>query len=1790
MEAYRSHKNRYLALAALALLFAVAFVTVSTASESDAATTVILAPGEGSMTLNGEPSSNYYSGTTTGGNGNSTFTIPTDNTPDDRTSFTIKKSDNEIYVYHKDGYSFTGWKRAGGQTLYQSGQRVNINSNPTTLTAQWDINEVTFNPNGGNCNYYYKADVSKLTVPENEFDSGGYHYSYTRTGYIFLGWSTEKNATFAQYLPGNTLPVPDRDYTLYAVWKKEITITYQENGGSVSPSQYSFQTYEDQIVMGSTFTVNGTEYNYTREGYTFLGWSTTSGASVAQYVYGDYLATGESNITLYAIWSSGCKIVFDPNGGSANRVYSPTIAAALYVPGSSFTVDDVEYTYTNSGYSFLGWSRDRNSDTPEFVEGSLLQKTTTGYIIYAIWSPEASKIIFDYGDGVTAEVYVDYGYTFDSSSYMSYTPADKGGYKIVGWTTIKMSDTKDGGDAYSLPAGAETYSRKITFNTITNLTLHPIWAKIMEKPSSGALTFTSDNTGCYYVGNSAAVNGIVANGGSPYIFLDGVSVDFTPAGGSPFVLQNGASVNLTVMSDCYFKGQDNALSGRYFIGYAGINVQSGTTFTLNKNSLGKLTAEGGNASSYYYYPDNNSRNEIGGRAGAGIGANGYAANTPYDSGCGYIIINGGNVCAYGGDGLVDYRYYVNENNSRIISNYVNFDIVAAQGIGGTTSSNTIYISINGGTVTAATGHINGFTANKNNWQVDSTSSKYIDPIYDGTQKTSAGYGSRTYISPNAIVTMTSDSDVDVIGDYDILYFTSVKNSDGSQCTIGSALSVTIDGTVTIDLGGASITQYTELKIPAGKVSNGSTITLVTSFYSYFTGSVTKSGSRYNVTLTEPTAEAHGTVNVYVNEQSVGIGEAFGSLTPNQAFTIRSSQSATTSMTYPFTLNLNTGYQYVGVKIGTVGTGNVIIWEDHELTDGESVTTANNIITCILKLGLSTEGAGTANYISFTIKKTTVEVTLKNTYSEGAINFLKKTLTTGTTDPSSLSWNDETPNEYTVGTQYVYYKDSLTCTIDVTRGDEDNPLSVNPFIVKWITVNDVPLTPTYDQEHNNGKYTFTVTDISEDTVIEIRYGPTVKLSGYVTFPAGTAYTYKDRINVLGINADGTDGFLKTDGTVIDPEDHSKTYVSWDVYVGKGSAAYFKVYSSGSWDSDPNGKELGISRITASSIGSRDRSIYPNVENVYSLGTLYADTTINVLLTEIKWDLIFTSIVGDQTKEYKVSVVDGTFYEIPGLDMFETLGLPSKAGYDLASWDIVKWSNNNSASSDNPPTNLGTSSCTPGTNMQITCKMVFTTVWSTDPHEYTISYSNYDGSEFDATGITETYTVETETFTLGNPVRGGYDFKGWLTDEEIEDIASGVVDFDPETYTYKAVTITKGTTGDLHYTAVWIGKLVTFTLTDRLRPEVNVTQQFRVGDPFTNLPIYSNRVDTTDSKLYSFAGWSLNKDYTHRITDSDRVPYYDQNVTAPTPNEIYVIWVDSNLYIINILPTTGGTVTVGLIYGEPGQDIVFTLTANSGYKVKGITINGTTTTFEDVSNPYTYTLQTSSSSLINYYSVKGVFEKLNGVRIPYPDYQEFVYDGTEHTAVVQGTGYTITGDNTETNAGTYHLIITLETGYIWMNYSTDDYPIDWDIKPRTAFIIAESDVKKLSEISEGWPVSNNGYVTLFVLEDDKAELNISNYVGSEASPASSITAAGLYENQISYTPSGNYDIIVIHGTYIVYRDVDSSTVVYSMIDTSSAANAGTDTREEEETTEPTGSNVLSAIRLSSNVQSAVRRGKV
>ena len=150
-------------------------------------------------------------------------------------------------------------------------------------------------------------------------------------------------------------------------------------------------------------------------------------------------------------------------------------------------------------------------------------------------------------------------------------------------------------------------------------------------------------------------------------------------------------------------------------------------------------------------------------------------------------------------------------------------------------------------------------------------------------------------------------------------------------------------------------------------------------------------------------------------------------------------------------------------------------------------------------------------------------------------------------------------------------------------------------------------------------------------------------------------------------------------------------------------------------------------------------------------------------------------------------------------------PTREGYTFAGWDTAI------------PATM------PAGDMTITAQ------WTVN--QYTITY-DLDGGT--AEGNPDTYTVETDAFTLKNPTRPGYTFTGWS--------GTGLTGEDNLT-----VTIPKGSTGNRSYTAHW--SLNTYSITYDLNGGT------ASGNP-TSYTVESATITLNQPTKtgYTFTGWS------------------------------------------------------------------------------------------------------------------------------------------------------------------------------------------------------------------------------------------------------------------------------------------------------------------------------------------------
>ena len=379
------------------------------------------------------------------------------------TQTVIYDSPYTLKVPHRNGYTFNGWKN--GSTIVESGDAWKI-SRDVTLVASWGLNSysISYNLNGGVNSLLNK---SSYTYEDDSFDL----YEPTRTGYTFLGWTgigeslpvknyvvpshssgdksfdthweankyaitfdvnggDELPESSTQYTYGEfyNLPTPSRDghsfegwycngsklndgywciasdVTLVASWEiTQYSITYILNGGvnhEMNPNGY---TFDDETI---------TLHPASRDGYTFLGWTTdgvdepTNGIQV--------LHNSVGNKTFTANWQANTyTITYDVNGGNELSEETENV------------VFDAEYVApipARNGYSFSGWSYEGE----KVSDGTW--KISSDCTLKANWIADNYTITKHNGSGEgtsTAE--------YDSDYYIG--TSSKDGYDFQGWYT-----------------------------------------------------------------------------------------------------------------------------------------------------------------------------------------------------------------------------------------------------------------------------------------------------------------------------------------------------------------------------------------------------------------------------------------------------------------------------------------------------------------------------------------------------------------------------------------------------------------------------------------------------------------------------------------------------------------------------------------------------------------------------------------------------------------------------------------------------------------------------------------------------------------------------------------------------------------------------------------------------------------------------------------------------------------------------------------------------------------------------------------------------------------------------------------------------------------------------------------------------------------------------------------------------------------------------------------------------------------------------------------------------------
>ena len=371
----------------------------------------------------------------------------------------------------------------------------------------------------------------------------------TRNGYTFVGWSDSRNGS-ATKQPGEECKVFQTaggynggsvTKTLYAVWEKE----------TVQEQQYTYKLIYNANGKGSTAVgmpgnqegkTDLTSYTFdvksgpTCEGYTFKGWSLTSGENNSiDYEAGDGMTvtmpTGKTEHTwrLYAVWELEQQEQVTLTYMDRGDIYT----TQTFNKGDIATI--ISCTNTWEGYTFLGWSTVSSAATADWIaDSSMAMNSDT--TLYAVWQqnapPAPTTYTVRYTDGVDGKAFADQSYAAKEGTA---TPAFEGtptreGYEFVGWTpeveatvtdnviyTARWEEVEETVYTYRLAyeanAGDSTVSGMPAGKTVKTDAAAYVFSVSSDRPAREGYTFQ---------GWSTTAGGPVEYQGGDRIYLPGV--------------------------------------------------------------------------------------------------------------------------------------------------------------------------------------------------------------------------------------------------------------------------------------------------------------------------------------------------------------------------------------------------------------------------------------------------------------------------------------------------------------------------------------------------------------------------------------------------------------------------------------------------------------------------------------------------------------------------------------------------------------------------------------------------------------------------------------------------------------------------------------------------------------------------------------------------------------------------------------------------------------------------------------------------------------------------------------------------------------------------------------------------------------------------------------------------------------------------------------------------------------------------------------------------------------------
>ena len=306
----------------------------------------------------------------------------------------------------RDGYTFVGWYY--NDVLITADTKYTYTFN-IELKAQWEANKYFIN---------FIGEGVVLTAEEYTYDiSETLNVSIPRRlGYTFDGW----------LFGSKTYNNDDTIFNLATSGEINFEAQWQAISYTIvlNPGDSSGEAKKENVLYEESYEFP--ECSYNKEGYTFGGWLYNGQIYAAGDVVSKLTTEAHAEITFVAKFVANTyNVIFNNNGGIGTML------------NQEYKYDETKALITNSfnrtGYKFIGWATNEDSDVVYDDSEELTYKVTKDTILYAVWEANTYTIDFKLDSSLDIEVELPKSVEIKYNASFNLTELNVTGYRFIGW-------------------------------------------------------------------------------------------------------------------------------------------------------------------------------------------------------------------------------------------------------------------------------------------------------------------------------------------------------------------------------------------------------------------------------------------------------------------------------------------------------------------------------------------------------------------------------------------------------------------------------------------------------------------------------------------------------------------------------------------------------------------------------------------------------------------------------------------------------------------------------------------------------------------------------------------------------------------------------------------------------------------------------------------------------------------------------------------------------------------------------------------------------------------------------------------------------------------------------------------------------------------------------------------------------------------------------------------------------------------------------------------------------------